>query len=153
MVRTPLKQKLILVGRTLSMVHRRRVQLINLGTMPVLLPRHPTLADIHTLYLIIASLRPSQGLGVVCTPFQAAIDQWDETQYKTLLEQLEVAIKDFSLPNGPWTSQVLLYTGPGQWLLASTNKTAFFTPLGLFKFTCMPVGLSNAPRTFQSLMK
>lgn len=71
-----------LVGCTLSMVHWGRVlvQLVNLDTTPILLHTHPILADLHA---------------VLCH------------YIRSLLEELDIPFKEFSLPQQRLFHQLL----------------------------------------------
>lgn len=84
-----------LEGRTLSKVHCRRVliQLVILGITPISLPRHATLDDLYAV-----SCHCISDVQAVCNLLQAAMASRSEAQYKSLLEQLDITFKDFSLP-------------------------------------------------------
>ena len=61
---------------------------------------------------------------------------------------------DDTLGGSKWFSTLDLLSGYWQVEVdpKDREKTAFFTPEGLFKFRVMPFGLCNAPATFQRLM-
>ena len=58
------------------------------------------------------------------------------------------------LEGAEYFSSLDLVSGYNQFGMRRTDveKTAFSTPEGLFEFTRMPMGLSNAPATFQRAM-
>lgn len=60
-----------------------------------------------------------------------------------------------SLASARWFTTLDLASGYNQVPVAEQvkSKTAFWTLFGLFEWNCMPLGLCNAPTTFQQLMQ
>lgn len=73
------------------------MQLINLETPRIPLTNHASIADLYVIpHQCISAARP--GVDAVCASLQAAMASLDETQYKLLLEHLDMPFWDYSLP-------------------------------------------------------
>lgn len=71
------------------------VQLINLGTFPILLPNHTIIADMYAVCRhSISDAQP--GVEVICAPLQVATSAFNEPQYKSLLEQMAIPFPGLS---------------------------------------------------------
>lgn len=85
-----------LVARTLFKVRKGKilVQLINLGTTPIALSNHATLSDLYAVpHHCISEAQP--GVEATCALLQLAMASLDKSQYKLLLEQLDIPFQDY----------------------------------------------------------
>lgn len=88
-----------LAAHTLSKAHRGKVlvQLINLGTSPVPLPNHTTIADFYVVPGHCIS-EAQAGVEAVYAPLQAAMTSLNDEQYIQLLEQQAFPFWHYPLP-------------------------------------------------------
>lgn len=72
-------------------------QLINLGTTPIPLSNHTTIAGLYVVTSrCFSGARP--GVEAICAPLQAAMTPLNDKQYRQLLEKLASHFQDYPLP-------------------------------------------------------